>query len=59
MVGIARASCSHDSNQVKHEEELILAQQRYALDPMLAVSEECDHDGYAERIPRQHHEPDP
>ncbi len=45
LVGISRASCSHDPNQVKHEQELIAAGQRYALDPTHTESlhEKCDH----------------
>ena len=32
-MGVAHASCNDDPNQVKREHELILAGQRYALDP--------------------------
>lgn len=44
-LGVARASCNNDLNQVKTEEELILAGQRYALDPTHkeSLNEECDH----------------
>lgn len=61
LVGIARASCSHDPNQVKHEQELIVAGQRYALDPTHteSVNEECDHTGSLLRQPRKEHVADP
>lgn len=61
LVGIARASCSHDPNQVKHEQELIIAGQRYALDPTHteSLNEECDHTGSVLRQPREEHSPDP
>ena len=47
-MGVARATCSYDPNQVKTEQELILAKQRYALDPTHTESlhEKCDHVGF-------------
>ena len=46
-MGVAHATCSEDPNQVKTEQELILAGQRYALDPTHTESldEVCDHAG--------------
>ncbi len=33
-VGVARASCNHDPNQIKDEQEMItVGHQRYGLDP--------------------------
>ena len=49
MVGLARANCSQDLNQIKHERELILAGQQLEL----AISDEtCDLSGFKNRAPR-------
>ena len=63
-LGIARATCSLDPNQVKTEQELILAHQRFALDPTHTESanlEVCEHNisGVVQRPPRIKHSADP
>ena len=62
-LGIARARCSEDVNQVGDDFELIIAGQRYALDPTHAESatEECNHstNNFTIRAPRQEHMPNP
>lgn len=56
-IGIARASCSDDANQVLTEEQLIQAGQRYGLDPTHTESLEqtCNHVGQSIRPPRTKH----
>ena len=46
-MGISHATCADDPNQVKSEHEMILAGQRYALDPTHteSLNEKCDHAG--------------
>ena len=60
-MGIAKASCSEDPNQVKREHELILAGQRYALDPTHteSVNEKCGSDSSFVRAARVEQEYDP
>ena len=56
VVGMARASCSDDENQIKHEQELSLAGQKLNLANKDGV---CSHDGFQKRTPRQEHLPNP
>ena len=62
-MGISHATCADDPNQVKSEHEMILAGQRYALDPTHtdSVDETCDHDagGCKVRPERKKHAPNP
>ena len=62
-MGVSHATCADDPNQVKSEHELILAGQRYALDPTHTESldEKCDHDagGCITRPKRKEHAPNP
>ena len=53
MVGIARATCNYDENQVKYEEELVLANQKIDLGPYI------DQIGQEVRKPRGKHDPEP
>lgn len=56
-LGIARASCSDDPNQIFTEQELIDGGQCYSLDPEHTESydEECEHIGSYIRPPRTKH----
>ena len=63
-LGIANSHCSIDPNQVVDQAELILADQRYALDPthVESVSEESRNNSlnnFSIRAPRMEHMPDP
>ncbi len=45
-VGVARASCNHDPNQIKDEEQMIsVGHQRYGLDPTdtASANQKCQH----------------
>ena len=45
-VGVARASCNHDPNQIKDEQEMItVGHQRYGLDPTdtASANQKCQH----------------
>ena len=61
MMGVSRASCNEDPNQILSEHDLILAGQVYGLDPnhTPSVNETCDHMGSVVRPPRKFHEPNP
>ena len=62
-MGIARATCSLDPNQIISEQELILAKQRYALDPTHteSLNEECTirSGTFVQRPARIKHDPNP
>ena len=53
LVGIARATCNEDSNQVKHEEELVLAHQNLQISGLWAGKD------FTKRQPREQHDSDP